>query len=215
MRLYLSSYKLGNFPQELVRLVGEGSKRVAVILNAADFTSVAERAEGLQRQIDLLAGLGFLGEEIDLRKYFNKEQELKEIMSKFGAVWVRGGNVFLLRRAFKQSGFDNIIKELLAEDKIVYAGYSAGPCVLAPSLHGLEIVDPPELLAEGYDKEIIWDGLNILPYSFSPHYKSDHPESGDIDKEIAYMEEHNIPFKAVRDGEVIVINGDRETFFSI
>mgnify|MGYP001574655138 CR=1 FL=1 len=121
----------------------------------------------------------------------------------------------MLRRAFKQSGFDNIIKELLAKDEIVYAGYSAGGCVLAPSLHGYEIVDPVDITAEDYEKEIIWEGLNIVPYAFSPHYKSDHPESADVDKEVAYMQENNIPFKTLRDGEVIVTEGDKETIFTL
>lgn len=215
MRLYLSSYKLGNYSEELVKLVGGGNKLVAVIVNAGDFVTPEERKEGVQRQIDAMTALGFSAEELDLRKYFNKEKELRELMPKFGLVWVRGGNTFLLRRAFKQSGFDSIIKELLKKDEIVYAGYSAGVCVLAPSLRGLEIVDQPELITDGYQKEIIWDGLGVLNYSIAPHYKSDHPESADVDKEVAYMEAHNIPYKTLRDGEVLVINGEEEKFFSI
>ncbi len=215
MRLFLSSYQFGNKPEELVRLVGDENKSVAIIANAGDLATDQERKEGVQRQIDRLKDLGFLGEEVDLRDYFNKEKELEEKLSSFGMVWVRGGNTFLLRRAFKQSGFDNIIKKFLAEDKIVYAGYSAGVCILAPSLRGLHIVDHPELITDKYDKEVIWEGLGILPYSVAPHYKSDHPESADVDKEVVYMEENNIPYKTLRDGEVVVINGDSERFFGI
>ncbi len=215
MRLFLSSYKLGNKPDELVKLVGDKNKSAAVIINAGDLATPQERKEGTQRQIDSLAELGFFPEEVDLRNYFNKPEELEKVLSKFGMVWVRGGNTFLLRRAFKYSGFDQIIKKLLAEDKIVYAGYSAGVCILAPSLRGLEIVDHPELITDKYEKEIIWEGLGILPYSVAPHYRSDHPESADVDKEVTYMEEHNIPYKTLRDGEVIVIDGDKETVFTI
>jgi len=38
-----------------------------------------------------------------------------------------------------------------------------------------------------------------------PHWDSNHPESVDIDKEIAYCKENNIQYKAIRDGEVIII----------
>lgn len=47
--------------------------------------------------------------------------------------------------------------------------------------------------------------MNILDYALVPHYKSEHPESEDVDKIIAYMIDSKIPFKALRDGEVIII----------
>ena len=38
-----------------------------------------------------------------------------------------------------------------------------------------------------------------------PHYKSDHPESEDIDKEVEYCDKNNIPYKTLRDGEVMIL----------
>jgi dipeptidase E len=55
--------------------------------------------------------------------------------------WLRGGNVFMLRYALSRSGADAVFGELLATDALVYAGYNAGPCVLSPSMRGLELVD--------------------------------------------------------------------------
>ena len=54
-------------------------------------------------------------------------------------------------------------------------------------------------------KEILWEGLGILDHIILPHYKSDHPESADIDKEVEFCKRNNIPFKTLRDGEVIII----------
>jgi dipeptidase E len=215
MRLYLSSYKLGNKPKELVRLVGSNSKHVAVIVNASDDTDMAYRTDSLNRQIDDLKNLGFMPEEIDLRKYFNKSEKLKEVLSNFGLVWVKGGNVFILQRAFEQSGFREIIKELLQKDKIVYAGYSAGICVIAPTLKGAELVDDPNIVPEGYKKDFRWEGLSLINYNVAMHYKSDHPESQAIDKEIAYLEKSGLSYKTLRDGEVIVVNGNKETMFTL
>lgn len=45
----------------------------------------------------------------------------------------------------------------------------------------------------------------ILEYAFAPHYKSDHPESEDIDRAIEYMINDKIPFKTLKDGEEIII----------
>jgi len=44
-----------------------------------------------------------------------------------------------------------------------------------------------------------------VDYALVPHYKSDHKESNDIDRTITYMIDNKIPFKALRDGEVIII----------
>ncbi|MEK9181876.1 MAG: hypothetical protein AAB786_02535 [Patescibacteria group bacterium] len=38
-----------------------------------------------------------------------------------------------------------------------------------------------------------------------PHFDSDHPESEAINKEIEFCQQNNIPYKAIRDGEVIII----------
>lgn len=45
----------------------------------------------------------------------------------------------------------------------------------------------------------------MLDYVIAPHYKSDHKESKDMDKVVEYMIDNKILFKALRDGEVIII----------
>ncbi len=211
MRLYLSSYKFGNFTDELLKLVGN-NKKVAVIGNSRDWSQDRERAEkGLREQIQTLNSFGFSAEKLDLKKYFGKKEALKEYLSTFGLVWVLGGNTFVLKRAYEQSGFDLIIKEMLAKDKIVYGGYSAGVVILSPSMKGLEIVDDPNIVPERYAPEFSWDGLGLVDYNIAVHYRSDHPESAAVETEIEYLEKNKIPYKTLRDGEVIVINGNKET----
>lgn len=209
MRLYLSSYGIGNHPEELIKLVGD-NKKVAIILNAIDFGTEEARKERLEREIKSLSDLGFLTEELDLRKYFHKEKELEEKLSQYGLVWVRGGNSFILKRAFEQSGFENVIKKLLEKDVLVYGGYSAALCVIQPTMHGTELVDDPAIVPEGYKSDFEWSGLNLINYHVAVHYKSDHKESADVDKEVEYLEKNNIPYKPLRDGEVIIVNGDKE-----
>lgn len=108
------------------------------------------------------------------------------------------------------SGFDVLLKELLQKEDFVYAGYSAGICVLAPDLKALQIVDDPSDKPYQELQEILWEGLGILDYMILPHYQSDHPESADIDKEVAFCEKNKIPFKTLRDGEVMIMESSQK-----
>lgn len=209
MRLYLSSFRIGARSDELLRLLA-GRKRTALILNADDYKDAVDRAMSLQREIEELQGIGLEPVEVDLRRYFGKARELRDTLTSFDLIYVRGGNVFILRRAFHQSGADEIILELLANDAIVYAGYSAGCCILGPTLRGIEeSADDPTIVPAAYQSPVIWDGLAVLPYAFAPHYRSDHPETTAIDTLVAYYITHHIPFMALRDGEALVVDGDR------
>ncbi|OGM32037.1 hypothetical protein A3D01_02850 [Candidatus Woesebacteria bacterium RIFCSPHIGHO2_02_FULL_39_13] len=204
MKLYLSSFRLGNETEKLKNMVGANGK-AAIIHNSLDFSTNLERlAKSKIDEANDLKSLGFKPSELDLRDYFGKTGRLREKLKEFGLLWVRGGNTFVLRRAMRQSGFDEIIKDYVGKDTLVYAGYSAGVCVLSPTLRGLELVDDPNIVPSGYDKQIIWEGIGLINYSIAPHYKSDHPESAAVSKEVEYFIENKIPFIALHDSEVII-----------
>jgi dipeptidase E len=211
MRLYLSSFRNGNKPDELIKLLDRG-RHTALINNAVDFVDTDERFSKLGDEIERLKSIDLEPTEIDLRSYFDSPEGLKEKLAEFDLIWVRGGNAFVLRRAFRQSGADKAIAELLAEDKIVYGGYSAGIDMLTPSLHGAELVDDPDIVPDGYEPDTVWEGLNLLPYAIAPHYKSNHPESAAVDKSIEYLIDNHIPFIALRDGQAVVVDGGQEKF---
>lgn len=204
MRLYLSSYKTGNAPEQLRRLAAKGT--IGYVANALDFSNVnlERRAQHIRADIESLEGLGLQVEQIDLRDYFGNRNALKSKLDKLAAIFVSGGNVFVLRQAMRLSGLDDILEGLRGNDEFLYAGYSAAGCVLAPSLSPYEIVDQPETPYQDLT-EIVWDGLALVDFAFMPHWDSDHPESSSIEKEIAYCEQHNIPYQAIRDGDVIIM----------
>jgi len=204
MKLYLSSYFLGDDPTKFAELFGK-NKKVAIIMNAADIFGPAKRPDYLKKEIASLAKIGLEGEELDLRDYFNDPMVLATKLQQYGGVWVMGGNSFVLRRAMYQSGFDQIAPELVLNDHLVYGGFSAGAVVATKTLEGIEIVDDPKQLPEGYDSKIIWEGLGFYDESIAPHFKSDHPESAAIDKVVTYFEEKEMSYAALHDGEVIVV----------
>lgn len=108
----------------------------------------------------------------------------------------------------KYSGFDEYIIEKINRDKYLYAGYSAGICVLAPKLNALDLVDEP---INPYNNEgAIYEGLNILDFVPVLHYKSEHPESQLVDKVVEMLEGRKIKYKTLKDGDVIIIDKEIE-----
>jgi dipeptidase E len=76
MKLYLSSYFLGNEPESFSKLFTD-NKRVAIIMNAADTFGPAQRPDYLAKEIASLEKIGLKGEELDLHDYFNDPAGLK------------------------------------------------------------------------------------------------------------------------------------------
>lgn len=205
MKLYLSSYKLGNKTEVLKKWIEENGNKIVIIANSRDWSpDTEEKEESVKKNIEDLQALGFEVTRLDLRVYFNNEEKLKEDLSNYNAFYVIGGNIYTLRLAMKYSGFDNYIKEIAKKEEYLYAGYSAGICVLAPSLNGLDIVDEP--INPYNDEPVLYDGLGLLDYTPVPHYKSDHPESALIDRVVELFDEKGIKYKTLRDGEVIIEN---------
>ena len=62
----------------------------------------------------------------------------------------------------------------------------------------------------GYDANIVWEGLGFVPFALAVHFKSNHPESESVDREIAFYEATGIPDRTLRDGEALIIHDHRE-----
>lgn len=208
MRLYLSSFRMGDHPAQLAALVGGDSRRPVVIANAMDAAPEDIRRAGLEREIGALSELGFDAAELDLRDYFGDEGRLRRDLAGVGLAWLRGGNVFMLRYALRRSGGDTVFRDLLAGDALVYAGYSAGPCVLSPSLRGLEAVDDADAVVRVYGTDPVWDGLAVLDEAFVPHCQSpDHPATAAFDLVAERYHAEGVPHRTLQDGQALLISG--------
>jgi dipeptidase E len=201
MHLYLSSYHIGHEPHRLASMVR--SPRALIVANALDNVG-DQRTAFVHSQARALASLGIAAEELDLRGYFAAPGGFERRLDGVGLVWVTGGNAFLLRRAMLQSGFDAYLVRRRYDDDLVYGGFSAGACVAGPTLRGLERVDAVDATAAGYADGLVWEGLDLVPYSIAPHYRSAHGESSAVESMVAYWIDHKLPFVALRDGDVII-----------
>lgn len=204
MRLYLSSYRLGDHPEVFAEMV-TGLRRGWIVMNSLDGLDEDRRRSDVATQIADLRSVGLEAADFDLRQV-NSET----IAERFGDpdfVWVRGGNVFTLRTIMAISGFDALILERLRDDALVYAGFSAGACVLAPSLDGLETCDPTDVSLTTYG-EVRTDGLGILDRPVVPHLDSPgHPETALLGEVAAAYERAGCAYWPLRDGQALVVDG--------
>ncbi len=205
MKKYLSSYKLWDNPERLFELFWD-NKKIAFIPNACDNSeSNLWLQNELLKDMQELEVLWIVVEKLDLRDFFWKQGELETKLQEFGWVFVTWGNTFVLRQAYKLSWFDEILIDYEKNNPdFVYAWYSAWICILAPSLKWIEMCDDAECYPYDDIKETIWEGLGILDFSISPHFRSDHPESDMTEKEVQYYIDNKRLFKALRDGEVLI-----------
>ena len=109
MRLYLSSFRMGDHPEYLAALAGESGRSAVVIANALDDAPAGVRRSGVEDELAGLAGLGFGAVELDLRDYFGRQQRLRRDLSGISLAWLRGGSVFKLRYALLRSGGERIL----------------------------------------------------------------------------------------------------------
>jgi dipeptidase E len=208
MRLFLSSYKAGDYPDKLVELFGKKAK-VAVITNAKDDKNKKERKESVDEVIEFLSAIGFKAEEIDLRRYFKESSFSEKELQKYQAVWITGGNTFVLARAMVQSGARNVLGNMVRKNEIVYGGESAGAILATPTLTGVEFGDDPEIIPKAYDETVATEGLNLISYHIVPHYKSAWDGAEDMVNE---LKKKKLTYNLLTDNQAIVINGDKEEF---
>jgi dipeptidase E len=207
MKYYLSSYRLGNETERFKSMIKQTSGKFAYLANALDFVGhdPERRKSHEEKDMGELRAIGAEVELLDLRDYFGKRDLLKQKLSELGGVYISGGNSFVLRQAMKLSGLDELIHEMKGRTNFIYAGYSAGVCVITPTMRAYEITDDATNFPYPEIKEQIWEGLGVLDFVFEPHYNSDHTESASTDTEIKWCVDNKVLFKAYRDGEVLII----------
>ena len=114
----------------------------------------------------------------------------------------------MLRYALRRSGGDTVLRDLLAQDALVYAGYSAGPCVLSPSLRGLEAVDDADAVMRIYRADPVWEGPAVRDKALVPHYRSPgHPETKALGLVADKYRAEGVPHLTLQDGQALLIGG--------
>jgi dipeptidase E len=205
-RLFLASASVRGSIPALTELVGHDA-RIGVSANALDMEPEAERREWLGRETRALASAGFSPVKLDLRDYFADPAALVELLARLEMVWATGGNVFVLRKALQRSRLDELLPAAVRDDSLAYGGSSAGACVCAPTLRGIDLID--NAYAAG---EPVFEGLGLVDYSIAPHLGAEGEGGKAIARLVDHFERAGMPYRALRDGQAIVVrNGDSTT----
>lgn len=140
MNFYLSSFKFGDKKDQLAALAPNDS--ILIIPNALDFRAFNDEQtlNSIENKKMRLGQLGLKAETLNLRDYFTQPKELESLVRSIGAVFVMGGNVFVLRQAMKLCGLDDVLVDLNNNRDFLYSGYSAAGCVLGPTLEPYKVV---------------------------------------------------------------------------
>lgn len=203
--MYLSSYRLGRHAERLRSPTGGG--HAGIIFNALDVFGET-RLRNWEREASDLAGLGYASEELDLRDYFHGRDGLAARLAALDLLWIVGGNTFVLARAMTAAGFASALDPALRRG-LIYAGYSAGACVAGPDLRGIDLIDDPNDIPEGYDDaHAAAETLRRVPFRIVPHWQSAHPEAGRAEQAVRWLGRHGLDYRAIRDGDVVVVADD-------
>jgi dipeptidase E len=143
---------------------------------------------------------GYDFEEIDIEG--KKTEEIKSFFKDKNIIHMEGGNSFYLIKAIRETGFSEILKELLEEGKI-YIGTSAGAYMMCPSI---EVSDWDET---GKIRFGVTDftALNYVPFVLKVHYKDEQKE-----KIQEKMKTLKYPLRILKDGQGILVEDGKCTF---
>jgi dipeptidase E len=206
VKLYLSSYRLGRDREALRDLVGRPG-RSGLVFNACDVYG-DDRLRILERETEDLTSLGFACDELDLRSYFEDFEGLRNRLDTYDLIWVTGGNTFVLARAMTRARFGQAAAEPINDGRLIYAGYSAGTCIVAPDLEGINLMDEPDALPDGYPKDVLATTLGWVPWRIVPHWRSQHPAAPLAELAVEHLLDSGLAFRTLRDGQTIVVEGD-------
>lgn len=144
---------------------------------------------------------GYSFEKFDMEGK-NKDEMLNFFKNK-NVIHVEGGNTFYLLKAIRESGFAEVLKELLSEGKM-YIGTSAGAYIMCPTI---EIANWNET---GRDRFGLTDfsALHYVPFVLKVHYKD---EAKNLVKE--KMKTLKYPLRILRDGQGILVENNKTQFF--
>lgn len=205
MKLFLySSYVISDeHNAALAGLVGKEPKdiKLAAITNSLDVYDDSD--DWLVETLDSLRSQGAQVEVVDLRAWRDNRVGLREKLASKDVIWLCGGHTYYLRWILKDTGADEMIRELV-EQGTVYAGWSAGAGMAGPTLQFFDFFDDPNDAPEA-----IYDGLGLTNIVVVPH--TDLPDFAEGMKLInQQLQEAGYRTVPLTDAMALIIDGDEQ-----
>lgn len=132
-----------------------------------------------------------------------RQKEIEEILRDASLVYIPGGNTFLLNHRLHISGVMPYLKKKV-QAGLPLVGFSAGAIVCGPN-----ILTSNDLNTVGTS---FFEGLNVTPFNFSPHYPLDSHGQLVKDEWLSdYHFFHDNPVIMLTDGAHVRVDGKKTT----
>lgn len=183
-----------SFRRMLSRVTAEGTRPKIAMLVTAQMCGSGEKststnpkrrspgelrrrrwADARKKGKEIEQALGIEVECIDCAREDQPAELYREPLSSAECIWVLGGNTFFLWHWMRRSGVDEIIKQRVLEDGVVYVGQSAGSIVAGSTIRtaywkGWD--DPSAAPDADWTDEAQLKAMGLAPdgIAFFPHY---------------------------------------------
>ena len=205
-KLFLYSMNISPLQCErLTKLVNKKPTdiQIAVIENATDVIQGDTSWQEAFRE--MLSTNGYQLEQVDLREWYDQEQELANKLSGKDVIWLGGGNTYYLRWILKRSGADAIIKKLV-NSGTVYAGWSAGAIMAGPTTRFFnEMGDDPAEAPEKIEEGLCLTEMVVVPHRDHQDFKAGALKTNEL------LQKAGCTTVLLGDQEALVIEDDRYT----
>ncbi|MBE0681927.1 MAG: Type 1 glutamine amidotransferase-like domain-containing protein [Anaerolineales bacterium] len=133
------------------------------------------------------------------------QKEIEDILRDASLVYIPGGNTFLLNHRLHISGVALYLKKKV-QAGLPLVGFSAGAIVCGPN-----ILTSKDMNTIGTSS---FEGLNITPFNFSPHYPLDSHGQSIKDEWLSdYHFFHDNPVIMLTDGAYVKVDGKKTILF--
>ena len=141
-------------------------------------------------------------EEFDVEKHEDKDQDFfYDYFKDKDIVFLSGGNVFYLNYWMKKTNAENALESLIFEEKIMYAGASAGAIYPMHDIGIYRLADKPEKAPQ-----LINRGMGIIDFAVLPHWGEDKYQKT-LEKIKEYYHKKTVETHELYDDEALLVNG--------
>jgi len=172
-------YDLTGIPKEKIK-IGHITTAYKVSRNSLDF---------FKKVSETIKENGYDMEDFDIEG--KTKEEIKSFFKDKNVVHIEGGNTFYLLKAIRETGFADILRELLNEGR-VYIGTSAGSYVMCPT------IEVSNWNSDGKDRFGVTDftALNYVPFVLKVHYTDE--KKGLVSEKVKTLK---YPIHILKDGQ--------------
>jgi len=145
----------------------------------------------------VFAPLGFK----DIEMWTKLEGKTYESLKSFGAIFIGGGNTYVLMNELRRTNFTHVLNQFVKSDRPVFGG-SAGAIIWGKDIRTASFGEDSDENTVGLAD---FTGLNrVNGYTIQCHYKSNQ------DKELAqFVKENKLPVIALPEGTGLYVQNDR------